>query len=235
MSTHSLADAPNASAFPRHAASVRGLCATKSDTCLKHAEQLSLACDFYTDGLLHTLPCSYLYDLATPRYAGYGAPGFRNCLAFSKMGRKNCTAIVSHVQQECAWRQVHSRVHVVHFKGRIKPWVLNGKTRCRDIVNSRPRRLALENASTAAPYTGPDDLVWSDTAASCLSRRRGLRVVWTDGSALAKECCQINVALGVEWRALRRDFCDEMQRTDPNGKRSLPSPDCRRFRGVVSL
>lgn len=62
-------------------------------------------------------------------------------------------------------------------------------------------------------------------ASVCLSGRRQLRVTWEDGEPLPRKCCAINIALQVEWHALRRQYCNE-QMLRPDGSKRLPSADC---------
>jgi len=219
--------APNASAFDSVSASIHALCAADHNICLHYSEQLPLACHFYTQGRLNTLPCSYLYDLSFPRYRSVRAHGTRNCLLHSKMGRHRCREVSKHVRERCLWPQTYRDVHAVHFKGKIKPWHIGGKESCRG--HMREGRLMLEDLpltnvvpagkSTSAiangkrvgdavsgPYTGADILLWNTDTGTCMSQRRGLRVRWADGSLLARECCDVSIALAVEYRALQAEY-----------------------------
>ena len=229
--------APNASAFDSIFASIQALCGADGDhkICLRYSEQLILACHFHAQGRLNTLPCSYLYDLSFPRYRSMRAHGTRNCITHGKVGWRGCREVAEHVQKACLWPQTYRDVHAVHFKGKIKPWHIGGKESCRGhmhqgrlmLDNLPPTKTVVSGAgqSTSAmatrervgnggvedtvsgPYTGADILLWNSDSGACMSQRRGLRVRWADGSLLARECCDVNIALAVEYRVLRADYC----------------------------
>ena len=226
--------APNASAFDSISALIQALCGADGDhkICLRYSEQLVLACHFHAQGRLNTLPCSYLYDLSFPRYRSMRALGTRNCMLHGKVGWRGCREVAEHVQKACLWPQTYRDVHAVHFKGKIKPWHIGGKESCRGhmhqgrlmLDNLPPTKTVVSGAgqSTSAvatrervgnggvedtvsgPYTGADVLLWNSDSGACMSQRRGLRVRWADGSLLARECCDVNIALAVEYRVLAR-------------------------------
>ena len=168
-------------------------------------------------------------------------------LSNGSMGRRECNAIANHVGNDCLWQHAYRDVHAVHFKGKIKPWAFLKRPSCHPVGITHGHRLmlldspsVLEQTRSTDVYsrahrplngadnrrhngsmqacTGPDNLIWSEEIGACFSRRHGLRVQWTDGSPLAKECCKIDTALAVEWRALRAEFCLEM-----HGKQAVPS------------
>ena len=138
----------------------------------------------------------------------------------------------------------------VHFKGKKKPWELSrhrenlGRTRgaceARAAEGKRLRLLPL-NASRGAPATdlvGADDFVWSASDHACISeRRRGLRMAWASGEPLSRPCCCVEVALEVEWRALRADFCVKMRHRSRSGAVMEPrmvAEDCRVYARYVA-
>ena len=213
--------APNRSALVELTASLHRLCETDHKKCLRMSEQLTTACDFYTKGKLRTLGCGYLYDLATPRFEK-GAGGYWQCLQFGGIGSEKerqdigakCRAIAAHVTRDCLWPQTHPVVRAVHFKGKIKPWNLITHRECRGREMSGRLEMVAEGNLTA--YAGTDHLFWSKEVDACVSKRHGLPLRWAGGAPLTRPCCTINVAIGVEWRALRADICRSQQQVRGN-------------------
>lgn len=204
---------PNMTAFTDLLSAVR---ATGRHELKHYSEQLPLACYFHSHQRLQTLPCSYVYDTATPRYT-LNKGGFRNCVAFGGVRRSACTAIAKHIEAKCLWRNTYSQAHAVHFKGKLKPWGLGvactGKARLGRLLLTVPQNRSSslssvwestdELSTAASPRTGTDDLDWSEVWNACISTRRRLQLTWADGKRISRKCCHINTALEAEWRALR--------------------------------
>ena len=204
---------------------------------LQHfSEQLPLTCYFFQRQQLHTLPCNYLYDVAVPRYI-LGRSGFRDCIRHGRVGRVICGAIASHIEEECLWPVAHRHVRAVHFKGKLKPWAVEGKCTMRARAGRRLLLVAPQEGGLSVPapevfhalgnrsstmvmLTGPDMIEWSVVANACLSTRRKMYVLWPEGDPLSKHCCTVNVLLEVEWHSLRADYCLREAR-GPDGKDEL--------------
>jgi hypothetical protein len=112
---------------------VNTLHAANSSDLEHYSEQLTLACYFHLRRRMRTLACSYVYDVATPRYMkGEEHGGFRNCVRFGGASRAACEEIAQHVQDECLWANTHMHAHAVHYKGNHKPWESSTDSACAD-------------------------------------------------------------------------------------------------------
>lgn len=227
---------PHAGTSVALASDVEKLCSRELDVCLKYSEQLVATCHFHAKNALRTLPCSFLYDLATPRYL-QGQGGYHTCTKFgghfdglsAGQTRDTCDAIASHVASDCTWEKTHGEQHAVHFKGKIKPWNLVTDVECRGHSIRRLRLVPNNASSNASVHVGTDDVYWNRNVGACFSRRRGLRVTWADGEPLSEACCEINIVAGIEWRALRAEFC-WTQRVGLDGNEDkLASRDCHAY------
>lgn len=200
---------PNRSDYAQLTARLRS---TDAFTLAHFSEQLAVACHYHELQRLHTLPCSYLHDPAVDRFRE-GAGGYRNCIKFGGVGRRQCRTISAHVERHCLWPKVFSRVRAVHFKGKSKPWALGYGTErgCSKLASLG--RLRLIGAASGSEHSGADDIVWSGEANSCISKRRQRSVLWATGAAVPERCCHIGVMLLAEYRALRAQYCvDESRR-----------------------
>ena len=124
------------------------------------------------------------------------------------MSREACDELGSKAAFQSNWAGVHERVHVVHFKGRFKPWELLNPADTRHschlasygkqllaIVPAHQQPFERRNSSlvdTAAPMhinhsahhnasivvDATDDLRWDRSRWACLSIKHGLEVRW---------------------------------------------------------
>lgn len=84
-------------------------------------EQTGLACYFTATHRLRVLPCPYSWDVGNELHLK-GQQHYRGCLRKSHAGAETCDAIAHHVAERCVWPRAASDVHVIHWKGKNKPW-----------------------------------------------------------------------------------------------------------------
>ena len=190
-----------------------------------YSEQLPVVCYFHSRRNLQTLPCSYVYDLAIPRYT-HNKGGYHSCRRYGGVDIQTCTAIARHVEAECLWHNTYRQAHAVHFKGTLKPWRLGvactSQTKLGRMLMLLPQNSSstsslsgawnsLSKPSLPSTQTGTDNLEWSEEWNACISTRRRLQLTWADGKPISRKCCHINTALQVEWRAHKRASNSEVE------------------------
>lgn len=170
-----------------------------------YAEQTAIACYFHERQALQTLDCGFFYDVSNEAHVHSYELG--NCFKFAGVDHKVCRAIAAHVEASCFWKDIYSAVHLVHFKGKSKPW--SGRRRCRNAAASGRLVLMENTTSNDSVLHGMDDLVWDDVRKRCFSRRWRLPVGWSKNHMpVEKVCCSFRSALQAEWYAIRATSCD---------------------------
>ena len=161
-----------------------------------YSEQTALACWAHKRASLHTLDCSYLYDVSI------GADGkgrLANCIRWSGFTAHECREVADHVRgPSCDWLNISGSVRAVHFKGKLKPWHHTDPQKCLPL---RRGRLRLGSNSTAAVLHVHDQLSWRAETGVCVSERVGGPVSWATGGSVPRRCCSFHTLLQSEWYA----------------------------------
>ena len=161
-----------------------------------YSEQTALACWAHRRASLHTLDCSYLYDISI---GATGKGRLANCIRWSGFAKHECRAVEAHVRgPSCDWLNISSSVRAVHFKGKLKPWHHADPLKCLPL---RRGRLRLGKNSTAAVVHVQDQLRWRADTGVCASERAGVPVSWATGGLVPRKCCSFQTLLQGEWYA----------------------------------
>ena len=194
-----------------HFEALKAALASSSD---RFSEQTALSCHFHNHSLLHTLPCSYLYDISVEEQA---VPHVvKRCCRYRPCAF--CQRVMKHVEADCLWRNTWRDVHATHFKGKWKPWYYADK--CRPLRYG-PLMLRMDEQQTSqhvrdrvrptAPVDhGNDNLEWDHDLERCVSVLHGVPVGWSSGLAggwwnatplgdpVPKQCCSARTLLQAE-------------------------------------
>lgn len=187
-------------------------------------EQLGIACHFANRS--HTLPCAYVYDVGnferpvnakeclkhineTMRYSCLRRPAW-SCVPSLEQGRQECEAMQRHLHTRCAWDAHSGRVHAVHFKGSMKPWL--AAERCHQVRNGRfvlqheGAALGGANRTTHAQHDVPLEWDWrlQSCRTSAASGRLRVRYAGSALSTVHRKCCNAYSLLAAEWYASQR-------------------------------
>jgi len=204
---------------------------------LTYSDQTGLVCFF--GNRTRTLPCSFLYEPANPlqspgmkRYTKechlYGKQNvLRNCLVDTPDGctswapRTECEKTRHNLVTHCQWPNVYSNVHVVHFKGKSKPWpsMQRRNMACRHLRLGMPvvhnATLSGDGASRVGTVEleTADLLEWNHSAGGCFSVRWQKPVYWAATQCKAAntgrcgdsapvqlpKCCNCATTLAARW------------------------------------
>ena len=99
---------------------------------------------------LRILPCAYSWDVGNGLHR-HGQQHHRGCKLRSQAGETTCDAIANHVAQRCTWEHASEAAHIVHFKGKNKPWK-HVPPPCRSVIHGQ--LTTADTAAAVAPSAG---------------------------------------------------------------------------------
>ena len=175
-----------------------------------HCFRAHAACYFTAMRKLRILPCAYSWDVGNGLHR-HGQQHHRGCRQKSQAGEATCDAIANHVAQRCTWDHASEGAHIVHFKGKNKPWkhvpppcrsVIHGQLTTADMaagVASSPISSGLVVATSGLASTSNPAITLTPAFTSSTPRsapRRRLLVPGADKLLYHAGTCRLRTSLG---------------------------------------
>ena len=160
------------------------------------------------------MPCPYSWDVGNGLHM-HGKQHHAGCLTKSGTDEATCNRIAHHVAAHCTWDHASRGSHIIHYKGKNKPWK-HLKERCRpamlgQLIVAMPGgggdgfggSSAYHSAAHRRLVAGADQLLFG--AGACRLRTSlgdlgvGPIVTWANGEAVNATCCDEWTLLRAEW------------------------------------